>query len=264
MSKQKSYTFMIIPEDEQKSWSFILNKVSLQFVCLLMIALILSSILILFIYFPKISHYANIEADYKKLISERLQVFELSKELKRIKQMDQFIRNTLGEKLDLDNKILIEDSTLLFFELPEKRISHLKNIPSHPPISGYVSKHLSNTDNFLKDTHHGIDIVAKDSDPIMAAAKGVVVFSGWNYEYGNMIILYHGDGYFTHYGHNRKNLKHQLDIVEKGEIIALVGSTGISSGPHLHFEVWREFKPVDPLLYFPEYLHSDLTFQHDQ
>ena len=50
-----------------------------------------------------------------------------------------------------------------------------------------------------------------------------------------------------------KNLKKQLDIVNRGDIIGLVGSTGISSGPHLHFEIWREFKPVDPLLYFPEY-----------
>ena len=264
MSKQKKYTFIIIPDDEQDSWSFKLRKVSLHFAGVILISLVLINISALLFYLPKLSHFRKIETNYKKLISERLQVFELSKELKRIKQMDQLIRNTLGEKLDIDNKISIEDSTFFLFEVPEKRISQLKNIPSHPPISGYVSKHLRNTDNFLKETHHGIDIVAKESDPIMASAKGVVVFSGWNYEYGNMIILYHGDGYFTHYGHNRKNLKHQLDIVEKGEIIALVGSTGISSGPHLHFEVWRVFKPVDPLLYFPEYLHSDLTFQHDQ
>ena len=264
MSKQKKYTFIIIPDDEQDSWSFKLKKVSLQVVCFILISLVLLSISTILFYMPKLSHFREIETNYKKLISERLQVFELSKELKRIKQMDQLVRNTLGEKLDIDNEILIEDSTFLLFEMPEKRISQLKNIPSHPPISGYISKHLRNTDNFLKDTHHGIDIVAKENDPIMASASGVVVFSGWNYEYGNMIILYHGDGYFTHYGHNSKNLKHQLDIVKKGEIIALVGSTGISSGPHLHFEVWREFKTVDPLLYFPEYLDSDLTFQHDQ
>ena len=264
MSKQKKYTFIIIPDDEQDSWSIRLRKVSLQFVGVVLIALALVSISTLLFYIPKLSHFRKIETNYKKLISERLQVFELSKELKRIKQMDQLVRNTLGEKLDIDDEILIEDSTFLLFEVPEKRISQLKNIPSHPPISGYITKHLRSTDNFLKETHHGIDIVAKESDPIMASAKGVVVFSGWNYEYGNMIILYHGDGYFTHYGHNMKNLKYQLDIVEKGEIIALVGSTGISSGPHLHFEVWREFKPVDPLLYFPEYLNSDLTFQHDQ
>ena len=258
--KQKKYTFMIIPDDEKDLWSFNLRKMSLQWIGFLMISLFIGSILILVLYIPKLAYHRNIEENYNKLISERLQVLELTRNLKRIKQMDQMVRNTLGEKLDIVNPILIKDSTFSIYELSEKRISPLKNIPSHPPINGFISKHISNVGNILKETHYGIDIVAKDSDPIMAAARGVVVFSGWTYEYGNMVILYHGDDYFTHYGHNKKNLKHQLDIVEKGEIIALVGSTGISSGPHLHFEIWREFKPVDPLLYFPEYSHTDLTF----
>ena len=260
MMKQKKYTFMIIPDDEKDSLSFNLSKTVLQWTGLLMIFLCIGSILILVLYLPKLSYHRNIEANYNKLIYERLQVLELSKDLKKIKQMDQMVRNTLGEKLDIDKPNLIKDSTFSLYELPEKRISQLKNIPSHPPINGFISKHLSKVGDYLKDAHYGIDIVAKDGDPVMAAAKGVVVFSGWTYEYGNMVILYHGDGYFTHYGHNKKNLKHQLDIVEKGEIIAFVGSTGISSGPHLHFEIWREFKPVDPLLYFPEYSYTDLTF----
>ena len=260
MTKRKKYTFMIIPDDEKDSWSFNLSKAALQCAGLLIISLCFGSLFILSLYFPKLSYHRDIEDNYNKLISERLQVLELSQDLKKIKQMDRMVRNTLGEKLDIDNSILIEDSILSLYELPEKSISQLKNIPSHPPINGFISKHVSNGGNFLKDTHYGIDIVAKDGDPVMAAAKGVVVFSGWNYEFGNMIILYHGDGYFTHYGHNKKNLKYQLDIVKKGEIIALVGSSGISSGPHLHFEIWREFKPVDPLLYFPEYSYTDLTF----
>tara|TARA_Y100000768_G_scaffold263895_1_gene201358 strand:+ start:945 stop:1727 length:783 start_codon:yes stop_codon:yes gene_type:complete len=260
MTKQKKYTFMIIPDDERDSWSFNLSKVVLQWTLFLMISIFVGSLLILVLYFPKLSYHRDIEATYNKLISERLEVLELSQDLKKIKQMDQMVRNSLGEKLDIDNPISIVDSSLSIYKYPEKSISHLKNIPSHPPINGFVSKHVSNSRNFLKDTHYGIDIVANDGDPVMAAAKGVVVFSGWNYEYGNMVILYHGDSYFTHYGHNKKNLKNQLDMVEKGEIIALVGSSGISSGPHLHFEVWREFKPVDPLLYFPEYSYTDLTF----
>ena len=260
MTEQKKYTFMIIPDDEKDSWSFNLSKAVLQLTGSLMISLCIGSLLILVLYFPKLSYHRGIEANYNKLISERLEVLKLSHDLKRIKQMGQMVRNTLGEKLDIDNPISIEDSTLTLYKLPEKSISQLQNIPSHPPINGFISKHVSNRGNFLKDTHYGIDIVANDGDPVMAAAKGVVVFSGWNYEYGNMVILYHGDSYFTHYGHNKKNLKFQLDIVEKGEIIALVGSSGISSGPHLHFEIWKEFKPVDPLLYFPEYSYTDLTF----
>ena len=260
MTKQKKYTFMIIPDDEKDSWSFNLSKLVLQLTGSLMISLCIGGLLILVLYFPKLSYHRGIVANYNKLISERLEVLKLSQDLKKIKQMDQMVRNTLGEKLDIDNPISIEDSTYTLYKLPEKSISQLQNIPSHPPINGFISKHVSNSGNFLKDAHYGIDIVANDGDPVMAAAKGVVVFSGWNYEYGNMVILYHGDGYFTHYGHNKKNLKFQLDIVQKGEIIALVGSSGISSGPHLHFEIWREFKPVDPLLYFPEYTYTDLTF----
>ena len=260
MTEPKKYTFMIIPDDEKDSWSFNLSKAVLQWVGCLIVILVIGSLLTLGFYFPKLSYHRDIESNYNKLISERLEVLDLSQDLKKIKQMDQMVRNTLGEKLDIDSPISIEDSTLGLYKLTEKSISQLKNIPTYPPINGFVSKHVSNGGFFLKDTHYGIDIVANDGDPVMATAKGVVVFSGWNYEYGNMVILYHGDSYFTHYGHNKKNLKHQLDVVGKGEIIALVGSSGISSGPHLHFEIWKDFKPVDPLVYFPEYSSTDLTF----
>ena len=68
-----------------------------------------------------------------------------------------------------------------------------------------------------------------------------------------------GDGYFTHYGHNQQNLRFQLDMIKKGEVIGLVGDTGISSGPHLHFEIWKDNKSINPLIYFPEYNETDLT-----
>jgi len=56
-----------------------------------------------------------------------------------------------------------------------------------------------------------------------------------------------------------QNLKFQLDIVKRGEVIGLVGNSGISSGPHLHFEIWKDKKSIDPLLYFPEFKKTDLT-----
>ena len=85
------------------------------------------------------------------------------------------------------------------------------------PISGFISQKSENLGLFIKTAHNGIDIVAKEGTPILASASGVVVFSGWTYEYGNMIILYHGDDYFTHYGHNEQKHKKQLDNVKRGE-----------------------------------------------
>ena len=131
------------------------------------------------------------------------------------------------------------------------------------PISGFISQKSENIGLFIKTAHNGIDIVAKEGTPILASASGVVVFSGWTYEFGNMIILYHGDDYFTHYGHNKNNLVNQLEMVNRGDVIGLVGSSGMSTGPHLHFEAWREYIPIDPLLFFPEYNTSDLTYIND-
>ena len=122
MTKQKKYTFMIIPDDEKDSWSFNLSKAVFQWIGFLMVSLFIGSLFILVLYFPKLSYHRNIEANYNKLISERLQVLELSQDLKKIKQMDRMVRNTLGEKLDIDNPISIEDSISSLYELPEKSI----------------------------------------------------------------------------------------------------------------------------------------------
>jgi len=120
MTKQKKYTFMIIPDDEKDSWSFNLSKAVLQLTGVLIISLCIGGLLILVLYFPKLSYHRSIEDNYNKLISERLEVLKLSQDLKKIKQMDQMVRNTLGEKLDIDNSISIEDSAFTLNKLPEK------------------------------------------------------------------------------------------------------------------------------------------------
>lgn len=97
--------------------------------------------------------------------------------------------------------------------------------------------------------HSGIDIAAPQGLSILAADSGVVAFAGWNNGYGKMVILDHGSGFSTVYGHCSILQVNQGQTITKGQTIAQVGSTGLSTGPHLHFEVRKNGVPVNPLTY---------------
>ncbi|GAB4296424.1 MAG: hypothetical protein Kow0090_11500 [Myxococcota bacterium] len=103
-----------------------------------------------------------------------------------------------------------------------------------------------------KGRHHdGIDISAPKGTVIRAAADGKVLFSGEHRGYGNIIIIGHSDDFVTVYAHNDQNLVSTGDKVQRGEKIGLVGETGRATGPHLHFELRKGTKPIDPLKYLP-------------
>jgi len=218
---------------------------------------------LLYYYIPKISDFSELKRRHDQFAAERMKVMELTRDLDRLKQMDAMVRQSLGSHIDIADEPMMVDSVTGMIENQDYHISYIDNIPSVAPIQGFVSQRSNQDGLFVKKSHQGIDIVAKEGEPIKAAASGVVVFSGWSYEFGNMIILYHGDDYFTHYGHNLQNFKQQLENVDRGEIIGLVGNTGESSGPHLHFEVWKKFTALDPLIFFPEYKATDLTSSNE-
>lgn len=100
--------------------------------------------------------------------------------------------------------------------------------------------------------HEGIDIPARKGTPIRAAEAGRVIHSGGGLgDYGRVVILKHAGRYQTIYAHNRKNRVRKGDFVEKGDVIAEVGTSGNADGPHVHFEVRRSRRPLDPLSYLP-------------
>jgi murein DD-endopeptidase MepM/ murein hydrolase activator NlpD len=94
--------------------------------------------------------------------------------------------------------------------------------------------------------HTGIDYGAPTGTPIFATANGRVIFSGRKGGYGKLIIVKHPNGYQTYYGHCSRLLKKKGQLVEQGQVIARVGSTGISTGPHVHYEVRVNGKPINP------------------
>lgn len=118
--------------------------------------------------------------------------------------------------------------------------------PVHGRItSTYGPRHLGmGTSNF----HRGIDIASPFGSPVSASRSGVVIFAGWSTQgYGNLIKLRHPDGTETWYGHFSKLLVSVGQSVKQGSVIGRVGSTGLSTGPHVHFEVHEKQGTVNPL-----------------
>lgn len=125
----------------------------------------------------------------------------------------------------------------------------LAAIPSGRPSKGYITSGFgTRTDPFRGGlAHHlGIDFDANTGDPVLSAAGGVVSFSGVKSGYGNVVEVDHGNGYRTLYGHNSRLLVRAGDIVRAGQTLARAGSTGRSTGPHVHFEVHVNGRPVNP------------------
>ncbi len=126
-------------------------------------------------------------------------------------------------------------------------------LPSGSPVlQGYISSKYGRRPDpktGRSAIHHGIDFAKPKGSPIIAVASGIVTRSGKASGYGNLIEIRHPDGYSTRYGHNQKNLVKVGDLVHKNQVIGYVGSTGRSTGPHVHFEVRKEGKPVNPARY---------------
>ena len=120
--------------------------------------------------------------------------------------------------------------------------------PSIWPAAGYVSSPYGLRFNGT-EFHQGIDIAADMGAPIVATADGVVTAAGWNGGYGNMVDVDHGGGIVTRYGHASALAVTVGQQVRRGEVIAYVGSTGRSTGPHVHYEVRVDGQPVNPAGY---------------
>lgn len=120
--------------------------------------------------------------------------------------------------------------------------------PSYVRISSYFAGRIDPITG-KKSTHGGLDLASPYGSAIVAANPGKVIIAGFHYSYGNYIVIDHGGGVTTLYGHSSKLLVHKGQSVSRGQRIANVGSTGRSTGPHLHFEVRINGKRVDPLPY---------------
>ena len=121
-----------------------------------------------------------------------------------------------------------------------------------PVIGGWISSHFGfRSDPITGHTafHSGVDFAAEPGSKVVATGPGVVSFAGYRNGYGNVVEITHPSGVVTLYGHNSRNLVREGDAVQKGQAVAIIGSTGRSTGTHVHFEVERNGSAVNPTRY---------------
>ena len=164
--------------------------------------------------------------------------------------------SNLQERVDLlkDRTADMESHLSLLEQVAQQRANVLLHTPSIWPIKGAITSHYGNRAdpfNGEAELHLGLDISALYNAQIHAPAEGVVIYSERKAAYGNLLIIDHGNGLTTRYGHLSRSLVTIGQRVKRGDVIALVGTTGRSTAPHLHYEVRKNDRPVNPRTYLP-------------
>jgi murein DD-endopeptidase MepM/ murein hydrolase activator NlpD len=254
--KTTQYSFVIVPDSKDNPFNFKLSATTVRIIlltALFMLVLIIAGA----VTYWKV---ASVAIDYTRLKEEN---FELRSSLKRVEtirdevakmqNMNEKIRESLSGYVQVENRTETDTTHLssLNFALmaPEKKRTIFNFIPSLMPVNGFITRGFE-VEDLSVNPHYGLDIAAEKGMPIVSAADGTVLFSGFTLNSGYVLIIKHNFGYLTVYKHNQRNLVSELEKVVKGQVIALVGDTGeISSGAHVHFEIWSDGEPRDPLIY---------------
>lgn len=182
-----------------------------------------------------------------------LKVEEAIREGKMAEQQALLVDQLYQDLLRMEREVALRAESLktLTDYLTEQK-DRLAATPSIWPTRGYVSSRFGPRKSPFtgrRQRHTGIDVAAQMGTPIIASADGVVTYSGRLAGYGRAIVITHGFGFKTFYGHNKKNKIKKGTRVKRGQVIALVGNTGYSTGSHVHYEVLVKDNPVNPLNY---------------
>ncbi len=172
----------------------------------------------------------------------------------------------ISKKADiLENQIKIQQKS--FEEVNQLSQEKSKFFASKPGISPLLKSDYFRISDYFGDRYHpvfkrwkdhtGVDYAALHGTPVYATGDGVVLATGWDNGYGNRVIVDHGFGYVSIYAHLQRFKVKEGDTVKRGKLLGLVGNTGVSTGPHLHYEVRKDNKPVNPLYFYIDDLSDE-------
>lgn len=283
MARKRIFSLIYVPDQDREPKSFSLSytsgRIILIFLVLLAIYFMLSCIG--FYRLHKVGKANKILSEKNENLKlENKKIEKIADEFKRIRLMEEKINKAFGQSLGLGGQgedvwegteespssILADDD--ISFNLSEEQKDHYRfqnnlyfirseeggfynpeYLPTLLPVEGFLTTHFQKGGWFTGHEHLGIDIAAEKGSVIRASGSGIVIFANWTHGLGNMVIINHGNGFYTHYAHAMQLLVSQGQRVKRGHPIALLGSSGISSAPHLHFEIWKDGTPLDPEKY---------------
>lgn len=277
--KDRKVTILIVPDFEGTPYTF---KISLP---ILRIGAVICGLGMIFFIIMSLTWSGmfrkSIEADRlakenQQFRKEQQRIAELDARVRNLQKLESQIRRALGVEIGIGDSLdffpllnsqsgdtsayskitesfsqvtkssLAHDAVSIPLDEPSIRLG--EEMPSLWPVDGFISRGFEWNPVIPGQSHPAVDIAGQEGTVVKAAAGGIVVWSGWTARYGNLVVLAHTDGYFTVYGHNQVNLVEPRQRVTRGAPIVLLGNTGQSSAPHLHFEIWLENQPLDPQL----------------
>ena len=242
--KFKKYKILFISPFNDKTWQSEFNRPTLLAGLSLIVFSFIASLSLIFLSVPIVKEYFQITAINKEIKQQKEIIDNIDETLEDIGLMKSYIENIITS----DNQNVLPDNNIRFMVTD--------NIPTTKPANGIISKEFD-----LSSLHFGIDIVSDESTPIIAIANGIVIYSDFSRELGNGVVIDHQNGYYSHYYHNQENFVKKNEKIDKGMLIAKLGNTGVSTGPHLHFEIWKDGVPIDPLTFFPDFSKKSDKFE---
>ena len=249
----KYVTIMFVPDDtsgQQYKWRapvYVLKLIAAAF------GLIVIGIILFFVFYgtmvARTAMAERLKAENDELRRYRNKVKLLEQNLMQTREMVNRLTKLAGidyqfPELPADS-ILGKSDTTESPAIMDRPAGADLNLPSGLPVQGFVSKEFEFNDK--THYHPGIDIACKISTPVLATGAGQVLFAGVDSTYGKMIVIGHNDSVSTVYGHNDSLLVQMGERVQVGSRIALSGNTGVSTAPHVHYEVRVHNKPINPL-----------------
>ena len=270
---KRYYTIMFVSDDNTKPFSIRLHK-NIVHTFVLFIGTLTLAVFLFVLYFGQISlklqSVNSLRKEVSKLTEEKTRLVAGLQKSNRLEELAEYLEKIATQTKE--NKIapppntdvVLEDFTTALVqetkpeqsqtpsniqrEKPETE-KYWAHVPNIRPIDGWSTKMFSNNDKLGDHTHLGIDIAASTGTPIRATAPGIVSDVTYDQYLGNLVTIKHLFGFTTRYAHCSLVLVKEGDDIKRGQTIALCGSTGRSTAAHVHYEVLKDGKNIDPMIY---------------